>query len=164
VPTTTVVAKPTAPRPGRTTRKPATAPAVPAPEPAVTTTTAAAEASGARPFASIIAASCLDAADTGDVQIWGCNGTPNQQFDLTADGSVHVLGRCLQAQGDTDGALLSAATCTGAPAQHFDYNASNDLVSLLSYKCVDVPDGNNTNGARLQIWECTGADNQKWQH
>ncbi|MFB7510964.1 RICIN domain-containing protein, partial [Streptomyces broussonetiae] len=29
-------------------------------------------------------------------------------------------------------------------------------------KCLDVTDNSSANGARAQIWSCTGAANQKW--
>ncbi|MET0495547.1 MAG: RICIN domain-containing protein, partial [Actinoplanes sp.] len=31
-----------------------------------------------------------------------------------------------------------------------------------SGKCLDVKDNNTANGAKLQLWTCTGAANQKW--
>jgi glucosylceramidase len=35
-------------------------------------------------------------------------------------------------------------------------------VNAGSGKCLDVRDANTSDGARLQIWTCTGAANQRW--
>jgi len=33
---------------------------------------------------------------------------------------------------------------------------------VSSNKCVDLPGGDTTNGALLQMWECIGGDTQQW--
>lgn len=46
--------------------------------------------------------------------------------------------------------------------QRFRLNSAGDLVNIRADKCVDVKDQQTDNGARLQLWTCTGAQNQKW--
>jgi hypothetical protein len=165
------VAKPTAP-PTTTVGKPA---------PGVTTTTAAAhpatgatttKATTAAPppavghaFENMQTGTCLQLnTSSGAIQLWSCNGKDAQKFDFPSDGTMRVLGRCVQIQGSGDGARLGTATCTGSSAQQWDYNASYDLVSLKIIKCADVPDGSSSDGVAAQVWECNGNGNQKWRY
>ena len=68
------------------------------------------------------------------------------------------------AWGSTDnGAVIQIANCSGNPAQQFVLSAAGDLVNPQANKCVDVTDWNGNAGARLQLWECDGAANQKWR-
>ena len=36
------------------------------------------------------------------------------------------------------------------------------IINAASGKCLDVKDNNTADGAKLQIWACTGASNQRW--
>ena len=38
----------------------------------------------------------------------------------------------------------------------------SELVNPTSGHCLDDPNGSTTNGTQLQIWNCSGASNQKW--
>ncbi|MDR7279587.1 serine/threonine protein kinase [Catenuloplanes atrovinosus] len=110
---------------------------------------------------------CVDVPDsdasTGRaIQLWDCNGTAGQTFELTADGRLRALGRCLEVTGDGDGSTLRIAACDGAWDQIFTLNAVGDLVNVRADRCVDVMDGNTGNGALLQIWQCNGGTHQKW--
>ncbi|MEV6184474.1 ricin-type beta-trefoil lectin domain protein, partial [Streptomyces sp. NPDC052015] len=54
--------------------------------------------------------------------------------------------------------------CNGTAAQRWSYNASTgDVVNTAADKCLDVTGNSSANGARAQIWSCTGAANQKWK-
>ena len=63
-----------------------------------------------------------------------------------------------------NGAALQLANCNGNPAQQFVLSGAGDLVSMHANKCVDIKDWNSASGARLQIWECGGGANQKWDY
>lgn len=39
---------------------------------------------------------------------------------------------------------------------------SGGAITGLGGKCLDVTDNSTANGAPAQIWDCTGADNQRW--
>ena len=101
---------------------------------------------------------------TGAIELWRCDGRGAQKFDLRADRTLRVLGRCVQIEDTINGARLGTGDCTGEPAQQFDYNTSYDLVNLQVIKCVDVTDWNGGNGVPAQVWECSGNANQKWWH
>jgi glucosylceramidase len=77
---------------------------------------------------------------------------------------MRVRGKCVAVESTDDGARLTLSGCNGDAAQQFSYNTSYDLVSGEADKCVDVPDGDAGNGLTAQIWECTGAGNQKWHY
>lgn len=54
-------------------------------------------------------------------------------------------------------------TCNGSSAQRWTYDAATgDVVNTAADKCLDITDRSTANGARAQIWTCTGAANQKW--
>jgi serine/threonine protein kinase len=103
-----------------------------------------------------------DAATLKPIQMWECNGRPGQSYELTADGQLRTLGRCLEVSGGGDGATLRLAACDAAWDQVFALNAEGDLINTRVEKCVDVMDSNIGNGASLQIWECNGGSHQKW--
>ncbi|MEU7902871.1 family 16 glycosylhydrolase [Actinoplanes sp. NPDC049118] len=41
-------------------------------------------------------------------------------------------------------------------------SGSTALRSNFSNRCIDIPSGNATDGARLQLWDCNGTAAQKW--
>ena len=118
------------------------------------------------PLENMQSGTCLHLPDSGgELQLWSCDGTAGQKFRLAADGTMRVLGKCVQIQSTDNGARLLTATCSGSAFQKFTYNSSSfDLVSIAADKCVDAPDGNSANGVTAQIWGCNGTGNQKWRH
>lgn len=98
------------------------------------------------------------------LMIWDCSGSVSQHWTFPSDGTMRVLGMCVQlANGSTaDGAVLQLAGCNGGPAQQFELNYRHDVVSKLADKCADVQDEGTANGTRIQLWTCNGHDNQKW--
>ncbi|BCY06708.1 serine/threonine protein kinase [Actinoplanes sp. L3-i22] len=156
-------AKPTQPgrSPGGTVTVTVTAPGGAAP---TATGTTAASAPGRR-IQSHGTGTCLYApATTGKVQLWSCADTDPFRFDFPSDGTMRVRGKCAQIDSTADGTQVHLATCTGGTKQQFNYNAASDLTSGWADKCVDVPDSSAANGVVAQIWECTGAENQKWTY
>jgi beta-glucanase (GH16 family) len=112
---------------------------------------------------------CIDinggvAADGTQLQIYDCNDTAAQKWTFEADGTVRALGKCMDAAGagTADGTVVQIVGCNGNRAQQFVLSAAGDLVSVLANKCVDVKEVNNANFAKLHLWTCNGAWNQKW--
>jgi hypothetical protein len=58
------------------------------------------------------------------VQIWDCNGQPNQQWNVNADGTVVGVGsgKCLDATGNAtaNGTPLEIWSCNGQPNQKWN--------------------------------------------
>ena len=112
---------------------------------------------------------CIDvsggsSADHTRLQIWDCTGAARQKWQFPSDGTVRALGKCMDVDGGSreDGAWIKLVDCNGTGAQRFRLNAAHDLVNIQADKCVDVTDQGTGNGAELQLWSCTGGDNQKW--
>ncbi|MFG3249658.1 ricin-type beta-trefoil lectin domain protein [Streptomyces sp. NPDC048187] len=102
--------------------------------------------------------------DGAPLQIADCTGKNWQKWDFRPDGTIRSLGLCMDATwgGTANGTVVQVAVCSGNPAQQFILAGPRDLVNVQANKCVDVVDADNGNGARLQLWECNGQDNQKW--
>ncbi|WP_442320077.1 protein kinase domain-containing protein [Catenuloplanes nepalensis] len=140
----------------------------PSPTPAATTSAAGPPPIfTGRAIVNVGTGKCLDVPD-GDastgraLQMWDCNGTPGQTFELAADGRLRTLGRCLEVTGESDGSRLRTAACDGGWEQIFTLNSVGDLVNVRVDRCVDVVDGDTANGALIQIWQCNGGPHQKW--
>ncbi|MFE1590182.1 ricin-type beta-trefoil lectin domain protein [Streptomyces sp. NPDC058737] len=102
--------------------------------------------------------------DGAPLQIADCTGKNWQKWDFRPDGTIRSLGLCMDATwgGTANGTVVQVAVCSGNPAQQFILAGPKDLVNVQANKCVDVVDEKTGNGARLQLWECNGQDNQKW--
>ncbi|MDU0257276.1 ricin-type beta-trefoil lectin domain protein [Streptomyces sp. PU10] len=102
--------------------------------------------------------------DGAPLQIADCTGKAWQKWDFRPDGTIRSLGLCMDATwgGTANGTVVQVAVCSGNPAQQFILAGPKDLVNVQANKCVDVVDEKTGNGARLQLWECNGQDNQKW--
>ncbi|MET8172258.1 RICIN domain-containing protein [Streptomyces clavifer] len=108
---------------------------------------------------------CLSGGSAGTpLTIRACQGSADQQWEFRSDGTVRSLGLCMDLVGASkgNGTAVRVASCTGAAAQQFHLNATDDLVSRFATKCVDVYDSRSADGTRAILWPCTGAANQTW--
>jgi len=74
-------------------------------------------------------------------------------------------GKCLTASSNTNGASVTLQACTGASSQQWSFK--NGQVQVFGSKCLDVTNGVNENGTKLQIYACdtTGKNkNQQWYY
>ncbi|KAF9263022.1 ricin B lectin [Marasmius fiardii PR-910] len=114
---------------------------------------------------------CVDLTDGNinpgtQLQVWTCDpNNSNQHWSTPA--------LCLAASSNADGARLSLDVC-GGPATIFPGGndtwvipASGTNGPISTYdgtKCLDVTNGNSTNGNLVQIWSCIpGSTNQMWR-
>ncbi|MFF4937324.1 ricin-type beta-trefoil lectin domain protein [Micromonospora sp. NPDC000729] len=111
---------------------------------------------------------CLDVngasqADGAVVQIWDCNGGPNQQWTAGTNNQLTVYGnKCLDVPGAASGSRARIMTCTGGSNQQWRINADGTIVGVGSGLCLDVNGQGTTNGTAVQIWTCNGGSNQRW--
>jgi hypothetical protein len=112
---------------------------------------------------------CIDipggnAVDGARLQMWDCNGSAAQKWTFNSDGTLRALGKCMDPAGGAlaNGTPIQLVTCNGNPVQRFTLSAAGDLVNVSANRCVDIAEWNNTNGARLHLWDCGGTANQKW--
>ncbi|NED15425.1 RICIN domain-containing protein [Streptomyces sp. SID9124] len=152
---------PSNPKPSKAPKKKKTPP-----KPAVTTTVTAAPGTTLFGHASnrCIEMVAHKGADGSPLQIADCTGKNWQKWDFRPDGTIRSMGLCMDvAWGSHDnGAVIQIAWCSGNPAQQFVLSAAHDLVNPQANKCVDVKNAQTGGGARLQLWDCNGRDNQKW--
>lgn len=72
-------------------------------------------------------------------------------------------GKCITAASNTNGAIVTIQSCTGADAQKWTFNSG--AVKIFGSKCLDVTGGSTANGVKLQIWDCVaGSTNQKFYY
>ncbi|MFG2898931.1 ricin-type beta-trefoil lectin domain protein [Streptomyces zaomyceticus] len=116
-----------------------------------------------------IGGKCVDVAGASTangtpVQLYDCNGTAAQNWDVGADGTVKALGKCLDvtSAGTANGSTVQLWDCNGSAAQRWTVTAARDIVNPGADKCLDATGNSSANGTRLQIWTCTGTANQKW--
>lgn len=69
---------------------------------------------------------------------------------------------CMSVSADAkNGSSVVLDTCTSSAAQ--TWVLKKNALRVLGNKCLDVADGKEKNGARVQIWDCfDNNDNQKW--
>ncbi|KAF8184518.1 ricin B lectin domain-containing protein [Mycena galopus ATCC 62051] len=79
--------------------------------------------------------------------------------------SLELPGQCVTMTSNANGAPVQIRDCdyrNGNPGQKWAFNGS---IMFQGNKCIDVKDGANTNGVRLQTWTCVdGAANQQFLH
>ena len=67
----------------------------------------------------------------------------------------------MTAASNADGAIVTIEACTAKTNQLWTFDGSG--VRIFGNKCLDVKDGVNQDGTKLQIWTCaTGSKNQGW--
>jgi hypothetical protein len=118
---------------------------------------------------------CLDleggSAQSGTpISLWECNGTPNQhwifddwQIKYAADPS-----KCIDAGNLQPGNQLMLWDCNGQDQQIWGFD--NDMGTIYLAKtatdalyCMDLPGGKESQGTRIEIWNCNGCWNQQFQ-
>ena len=99
-------------------------------------------------------------------QIWECNGTTAQQWQVSGETIRNAAGKCLDIQSGqifTDGQLVWLYDCNGTNAQRWTINSSGEIRNPVSQKCLDVRNGwIGTIGTPIQIYSCNGTNAQKW--
>ncbi|EJD01735.1 carbohydrate-binding module family 13 protein [Fomitiporia mediterranea MF3/22] len=71
-------------------------------------------------------------------------------------------GKCLTAASNSNGAQVTIQACTGADAQQWTFE-SGSVKLFNKTKCLDVTNGANVDGTKLQIWDCSNNGNQNQQ-
>jgi hypothetical protein len=88
--------------------------------------------------------------------------TPSYQGALLIE-PVLDNAKCIKSQnGNVNGSPLVIADCDGSVDQQFTFSGGS-LTAYSGAMCVDVTNGNATNGVKLQLWQCfSGSANQQW--
>ncbi|KAF9477745.1 macrofage activating glycoprotein [Pholiota conissans] len=89
-------------------------------------------------------------------------GTPAYTGQLLLQPGINSA-LCLTAASNSDGAKVTIQPCNNAASQKWTF--SNNQVKAYGNKCLDVTDGKNADGTKMQIWTCgSGNPNQSWDY
>lgn len=99
------------------------------------------------------------------VQVWRCNGLPNQRWQVVSNGTIQHGGLCLDARGNgtRPGTKVQLWTCTGGANQRWDtrgYRVHYDNSAASSQVLDDTAFGGN--GTQQEIYTSNGGANQVW--
>nr|BFE51350.1 hypothetical protein GCM10017745_47770 [Saccharothrix mutabilis subsp. capreolus] len=117
---------------------------------------------------------CLEAVDGASgngtpVRVADCVvGAARQEFTTAADGTLRVLGKCLDASGVLAGAGRPTRlwTCDGGDHQKWELRGDGTVASLVvspwNRVCLDATTG--LSGAGVTTHPCHGGGNQLWRY
>jgi hypothetical protein len=99
------------------------------------------------------------------VQVWRCNGMPNQDWQVLSNGTIKHNGLCLDARnfGTHPGTPIQLWACTGGPNQQWDtrgFRVHYDNPNAFSQVLDDTAFGGN--GTRQELFTNNGGVNQQW--
>ncbi|MFH8342583.1 ricin-type beta-trefoil lectin domain protein [Streptomyces sp. AM6-12] len=114
---------------------------------------------------------CLD--DTGnqktypaDVEVYSCNGSDAQNWDIGWDNTLRVNGLCLDAEhGDTsNGTNVILWQCNGGLNQQWVLGRYGQIYNPVSGRCLEAKSGGAVQSgySDLDLYDCWGGTNQKW--
>ncbi|SDT04982.1 PQQ-dependent sugar dehydrogenase [Actinoplanes derwentensis] len=117
-----------------------------------------------------LAGKCLDVSGAGTadgtkIQLWTCNGTAAQNWQIT--GQVWrnpASNKCLDAAGGAtaNGTKAQLWTCNGSGAQNWTAQSNRTVRNPQSGRCLDVSEVKPDDGQQIHLWDCNGAANQLW--
>ena len=89
--------------------------------------------------------------------------TPNYLSPVELQPGINA-GKCLTAEHNSNGARVFIQPCAGSENQQWTFEGGS--VNLFNdTKCLDVTDGVNVDGTKLQIWDCfAGNTNQQFYY
>jgi non-reducing end alpha-L-arabinofuranosidase len=126
-------------------------------------------ATGAQEIVGGQSGRCLDVPNSSttnatQLQLYDCNGNPNQRFTYTASKQLQVLGKCLDAngKGTTNGTTVIIYDCNGQTNQQWNVNSNGTITGVMSGLCVDANGAATANGTKIILWSCNGGSNQQW--
>lgn len=125
----------------------------------------------AAPLVSAASGRCLDVEGNVDtlgtiLDIWDCNGQPNQAFEFTSAGELRTMNgtRCVDAYENqtSPGTQVIIWSCNGQNNQKWRQNSDGSITGTQSGLCLDVDHAGTANGTAVILWTCNGQSNQKW--
>jgi hypothetical protein len=112
---------------------------------------------------------CLDDASDSlaagnKVQIWTCEGDPQEQWTLQSDGTIRLgSDHCLDSPGAKNGSNVVLEPCSGATSQVWTVGSNYSLVQQSSGLCLSDPADKTANAQVIQVWACNGSSYQAWR-
>jgi hypothetical protein len=99
------------------------------------------------------------------IQLFTCNGSAAQLWQVPGDGTLRIMGKCMDvtSSGTTNGTRIQLFDCNGTGAQQWSWSsASKALVNPPSGRCLDDPSSSTVDGTQLQLWDCNATAAQQW--
>ena len=90
-----------------------------------------------------------------------CNGTAAQVWTVAADGTLQMVGKCMQIAAQTSGSQIELWDCDGSASEVWRMGSHGSLVNVATGLCLDNPQ-RKTSGVRLDIADCSRAPSQHW--
>jgi hypothetical protein len=82
----------------------------------------------------------------------------------------YLTGKCVEVDHHdyfANGALVIEEPCNGQPEQLWSSQGTGNgwyhLVNQRSFKCMDVHNGDKSDGGRVQQWACSSTSGQNWK-
>lgn len=92
-----------------------------------------------------------ESCSTGDVaEIWS----------IATDGTLRVLGGCMDVNGTSAGSLVEYEPCDGSVTQVWSHQANNEIINSASGLCLDDP--HSSSASQLKIESCSDSTEQQW--
>lgn len=119
---------------------------------------------------------CLDnrgqAHDNGGIVIWDCIDHNNLRWTYSGNklASKHNGNIVADAFGTGNGANVGQWSYHGGANQQWELRIVNPESQWVDYrdartgKCLDVTNGNNANGTKVQLAACNGSNAQQWKY
>lgn len=105
-----------------------------------------------------VAGLCLTAVSSDQIQLSNCDGTAGQSWTLATDGTLRVLGQCLQVSGST----LRLRSCNGGLAQQWRAGPALSLVNGAAASCLGDPQAGTASGSVQRTAPCDQSNAQRW--
>jgi len=107
---------------------------------------------------------CLDdwarrTVDGNAITIYTCNDTSAQSWTVEPDGTMQVVGMCMDVP---DADQVELESCDGAATQVWRSGPDDTLVNASLKLCLDDPDSDAGPGTELDVASCTDGANQQW--
>jgi beta-glucosidase len=96
------------------------------------------------------------------VQGYDCNGTGAQSVTFTTAGTMQILGKCVQPQSGSVGALVVINDCVGGSAIQQWRVSGGAVRHLASGLCLGLPNADPANWIQLRLETCNGTTGQRW--
>ncbi len=133
--------------------------------------TVPASAAVASTVVNVASGRCLDVIGNSNasrtrVNIYDCNGQPNQAWTYTPEGEFRVFdAMCLDVAGQdtTAPAVAQIYTCNGGANQKWKIGSDGSITGEQSGLCLEVTGEATGNSAPVQLHTCTGRGNQTWR-
>ncbi|GCD98570.1 RICIN domain-containing protein [Embleya hyalina] len=120
---------------------------------------------GTGPIVHWVSGKCMDVAGATDgtpVRLNDCSpGSAAQQWTIT-NGTIVAKAKCLDGGDLGVRTELTIRDCTGGANQEWRRLNFDRLYNPASSLCINVPNGNATNGTRLDIEPCARTGNMVW--